>query len=174
MSATTVDKPKVMGWNPAIRYIIYLFLDTLSLFLFFKTKKTAIFRKNLRIFWSAVSIFLKSYPFSDLTEWNQHFSMFFRKLKKYSPFAKIKAEKKFKFKNRSKTATNIVKSCNSFQFRGMIFSITLISLCQELCFYFENTSIGTCRSVIPRLTKYREVQLVMNFLHVETHISRKL
>ena len=172
MSATTVGKPKVMGWNPAIRHIIYLFLDTLSIFLFFKPKKTAIFRKNLRFFWLAVSIFVKSYPFSDLTEWNQHFSMFFRK-KKFS-ICQNKSRKKFIFKNRSKTATNIVKSWNSFQFRGMIFSITLNSLCQELCFYFENTSIGTCRSVIPRLTKYREVQLVMNFLHVETHISRKL
>ena len=39
--------------------------------------------------------------------------------------------------------------------------------------YFENISIGTCRSVIPRLDEYQEAQTVLNFFYVATQFSTR-
>ena len=40
---------------------------------------------------------------------------------------------------------------------------------EKLLCYFENTSTGTCRSVIPRLREHQKAQLLLNFLNVATH-----
>ena len=53
------------------------------------------------------------------------------------------------------------------------FSISLFLPGHKLRCDFENTSIGTCGSVIPRLREQREAQLSLNFRYVATHFSPK-
>ena len=115
--------------------------------------------------------FAKNYPFFDPTGENCHFSSFFEKITKKLIFQK----------NRKKSLyisqTLIWKR---------IYLHIFFSFGGQVCFHYprfcgvkkcdgtsNKTSIGICRSVIPRLRVYWEAHLVLNLLYVANYFSLK-
>ena len=63
------------------------------------------------------------------------------------------------------------KEIDFFPVLGITFLATLV--CPESKSYFENTSTGTCRSMIPRLKVNQKAQIVLNFIYVATSFLQK-
>ena len=59
---------------------------------------------------------------------------------------------------------------SSYWSSGFI-TITALRQSQRVKIYFENSSIGRYRAVIPTLREYQKVQIVMNFLAVASLVS---
>ena len=105
---------------------------------------------------------------------NRHFLRFFNKLTKIVLKFQKSRRKVKSLKIGQKIQLKKVTIRIFFQFLGEFFSSPQIPRHRKMQCYFKNISTRTCCSVIPRLTEYREAQLVLNFLYVATHLSPRM